>query len=454
MNNSDDLRQYGVPYVEHMVRESATSVDSLDDPSLALINHLAMYFGKDLRGTLRSTMRERKRLYDASEPEHKTPYALRNITDPLERGAILSSISAFSTTQGCSGGCTKCGYDALLTNDIEVMPLGQKLHFYDELVATIASVDPRLVPVIIEQTMQYHDSNSFDDPDVVAIAKHVYDISGAVPRLSNNSSTVGIGNFMHLAEISEKYRLLESLLELISYLCRVFALSKATNSRTSDRYNRTLDALGLNPVEYYLGLGAEACINQLRSAYDDMYSSLNGAPNAQLMRLSVVSHRPDISADFPASVDITHKYGSRSKLPMVEGGKDFYESGAVSGELGISCKSGMILTPFGLFSSAPGLKTHEYPQGRIFAPYRGLDTGSRLLLPGTNLESALDRLVVINRPTSRRCRPSALYVFDGDRRIREVAYDPATYTVLNDTIICEDSRSPANIISMRAGHAF
>ena len=75
MSKSKSLRMYSVPYVEDLVESRSSSVESIDDPDLSLINHLAMYFGRDLRATLRSTMRQRKRSYDAEGESYKTPYA-------------------------------------------------------------------------------------------------------------------------------------------------------------------------------------------------------------------------------------------------------------------------------------------------------------------------------------------------------------------------------------------
>jgi len=453
MSKSKSLRTYSVPYVEDLVESRSSSVESIDDPDLSLINHLAMYFGRDLRATLRSTMRQRKRSYDAEGESYKTPYALRNVKDKLERAILLSSISAFSTTQGCTGGCARCGYDALLTNDIEVIPLEQKLNFYDELVSVISETEPSLLPVIIRQIMQFHDSNSFDDPDVVHVARHVYRLAGAVPQLSNNSSSVGMGNLMYLAQSSEKHRLREALSELIAYLNRNFFGSRTMNPRIHGRYDPVLEALGLNDLTHYLGLGNDECIRQLQGEYDKIHTSLGDDPYASLIRLSVVKHRPDISATLPPSVGITHKSGPSAQFPMIEGGKDFYLSGTLLGGFGISCKSGMVVTPFGVFSSVPGLKTHEYPQARVFAPYRGLSADPLLFPPDTNLEAVIDKLIVIDRPASRVPGNATICVFDGLRRIRTITYDQARYTVVSDTVLHEEVDSPKSILQMRGSYS-
>ncbi len=217
MRSVEGAKNYDVPAVIPRVRAALNNggLSHLERGDLALAAHLGKYFERSVAMALRGEIGAVKREYDSNGEDYKTPFALAEIDDPLHREMVLGNVTSFATTQGCTGGCDWCCYDALpvAAKNLEVVPLQQKLHFFDELFDLVSSVskDPEFLKRVIHGIGLYMDTDPFDDPDVVTVATHIYKKWGATPFFSTVVPRSGVENFKILAKAAAKHERVRNL---------------------------------------------------------------------------------------------------------------------------------------------------------------------------------------------------------------------------------------------------
>jgi hypothetical protein len=222
---------YSFPAVIDAVRKQITEVDveglEMGDKDLALVVHLAKYFDRKTAIALIGKMRALKREYDEGGDGYKTPFALRNIENPIERSFILSNISAFSSTHGCTGGCSWCMYDAFATKDLEVVPLDQKKHFFDEYSRTFEDVGgDELAQTAVGKLGFYMDTDPFDDPDLVELMRYVYSSVAVTPILSTVVPHRGMNNFKELTSLAARHEVIRELEKMLNEIDKLKVQAK------------------------------------------------------------------------------------------------------------------------------------------------------------------------------------------------------------------------------------
>lgn len=197
--------------------DAQANFDQLNEGDRGLVVELAKYFDRRVANTLRAKMRAEKRDYDAQGETKKTPFALRNITDPHERAFIMANTVGFATTHGCTGGCDWCCYDAFTTGDLEVTPLDQKKHFLDEYADAFAAVHANpdtakeAARCAVQRLALYVATDPFDDPDVLQITQYSNEKFGATPALSTVIPNRGEEAFKYLTAAARKHHDAEML---------------------------------------------------------------------------------------------------------------------------------------------------------------------------------------------------------------------------------------------------
>ncbi len=209
--------------VEARVANADGIVDGLTRGELVLAAHLGKYFNRRVALTLRDRVRIMKREYDESGDDYKTPFALDVVKDPTERAWLLANFVGFGTTHGCTGGCSWCCYDALPlgSKDLEVVPLEQKKHFFDELYRNGEQIGSGYGEYLLKKLFLHLDTDTFDDPDIVEVVTHLYGNYGAVPQLSTVIPKSGEQNFKMLTELSMRYLRVDGLARLFLELTKV-----------------------------------------------------------------------------------------------------------------------------------------------------------------------------------------------------------------------------------------
>lgn len=240
------LKKYDLPEAIDLAERVARkdfSPEEVHEGDLAIVAHLVGRYRKDLLLAARSELSLRKSGYDQQNPPMKTPFALRDIKDPVERKLIFSNLDSFATTHGCTGGCQFCGADAFITNQIITIPLPQKIHFFDELHASLHEADETDATFknFVRGMPLYADSDSFDDPDIAELMKYLYGKYGVTPMLSTTLPKRGEENFKYLAGAAQKHaelRLGEDLQKKLPELPEI--LEKAGVSRVAELYEKLI----------------------------------------------------------------------------------------------------------------------------------------------------------------------------------------------------------------------
>lgn len=208
-----------------------------------------------------------------------------------------------------------------------------------------------------------------------------------------------------------------------------------------------LKELGLESTLDCLDSAPEGLITLLEAKLDSLRESLRGHANVDnSIRLSRLKRTISRNEDLVKSgryvfdqtpVDVSH----------VKAGVAFYRSGEAVGDYAADCHDGVILTPLGVFNVLVGKVTHEFPRGRVMVPFKGfMKEGNVLASQGTPVEHILDHVVVLKSPHFHSVRRNAdpytkVFVYDGEKRVREIHFNHETYEVIEDRIVRENVRS-------------
>lgn len=535
--------RYDFPGLIDQVQKGGEKPDvfakSLDEQDLALAVHLSKYFDRRTVETLRTEIRAKKHSYDLEGgglDVPKTPFALRNINDPVERQFVLGNIATFATVHGCTGGCDWCCFDAYLTKDLETVPLAQKEHFMDEfagLAGNVPNAPAKLSQTALSELVLYSDNDPFDDPDLVSMMTYAHNKHGITPILSTVLPKRGEENFRYLTELAAKHKKLKDLRNFRVEFARVKSLAetrgfksmkeiyemldkkkaygivkallgvlentktldadtrKVVTSANLERYNWALGIFGLGTVDDYLdkdvgdlsvkfgelkvdldnnnewiqilplfkrvyekvsaefgavdlkNLEFDKTAEDLKRLINGLQTELTGLPDVGTIRVSRASHRAKAIDEL--ALDGRYHFKTSDRGTPLQAGKNFFNSGKQVNDYGISCLNGMQLSPFGLLNTATGNISHDFPQGRVMVPYRGLIKGNNLSKSGDDLSSFLENVVVVRTADFFDEAPGNIYVYDGDQRVRKIVYDHKTYKVVSDTVVRENVKSLADL---------
>lgn len=180
----------------------------------------------------------------------------------------------------------------------------------------------------------------------------------------------------------------------------------------------------------------------------DSEKELAGLPNVGTIRVSRDSNRANIVDGLSNERKYHFMPDDRNEngLPGDRGfimvaGKRFFESGEKVGDNGISCFNGMQLSPFGLMNRASVRISHDFPQGRVLVPYKGLIKGNNLAKPGDLLSNFLSNIIVLRSADVFIGGVEHIYVYDGDKRVRKIVYDKDAAQVVSDNVVRKNVES-------------
>lgn len=180
----------------------------------------------------------------------------------------------------------------------------------------------------------------------------------------------------------------------------------------------------------------------------DSEKELAGLPNVGTIRVSRDSSRAKVvdvlssERKYHFTADDRNENGvPGDRGSIMVAGKRFFESGEKVGDDGISCFNGMQLSPFGLMNRASVRISHDFPQGRVLVPYKGLIKLNNLAKPGDSLSDFLSNVIVLRSAGVLAGGSEYIYVYDGDKRIRKIVYAKDAAKVVSDTIVCENVKS-------------
>jgi hypothetical protein len=231
---------YRMTAIQEVAAQRDLDVNSLNEGDLALLVHLASFFRAKAMKVFRPTIQDSKRSYDEREGDsYKTLFALKDITDPQERHFVTQNVFSLATVNGCTGGrwgCAKpCYLAALQIKDLkllEVIPLEQKKHFFDEVLGPMDS-DQR--QDWVGNFYMHDDNDPFDDPDIVELMDYLYNTYGVVTPMTTTVPAHAEEAFKRLAGDAAKYNDVLILEEFVAEVKRVReGLEKSSFSSIAD----------------------------------------------------------------------------------------------------------------------------------------------------------------------------------------------------------------------------
>lgn len=182
-------------------------------------------------GVFRPALQVVKEKYDNAD-SYQTPFALRQVTDPAERHFLLRNIFSFATVNGCTGGQWGCGRTCYLAalqfkdaKKLEVVPLAQKKHFFDEV---LGSMNPEEREKWVNNFYMHDDNDPFDDPDLVELADYFYTTYNVVVSMTTTIPRGREEVFERLAGDAKKYERIEMLECFVEELKRVHSVLRAS----------------------------------------------------------------------------------------------------------------------------------------------------------------------------------------------------------------------------------
>lgn len=181
---------------------------------------------------------------------------------------------------------------------------------------------------------------------------------------------------------------------------------------------------------------------------------LKGKPYVQDIMVTNIGENSETIKEFKK--EGKYNFLERVREDFKVAGKKFFDSGENdSDEFGIMNDSGIQFTPLAVFNYVYGFKSHDYPQGRIFVPFKGLTANSRLAVEGQDLGELLTHVIVLNGTVKIEDLPKRqkdVFVFDGDSRVRKITYDGKNYKVISDKVVKEGIRSIKDIEEFMSFH--
>lgn len=284
---------YRLPEIEQIAKQTDLDIATLHEGDLALLVHLASFFRARAMRVFRPALQGVKRAYDSAD-SYQTPFALRRVTDPVERHFLLRNTFSFATVNGCTGGQWGCGkvcYLAALqfkdAQGLEVVPLAQKKHFFDEI---LGSMTPDERAKWFDEFYMHDDNDPFDDPDLVELLDYLYATYGLVPYVTTTIPKGKDEVFERLAGDAKKYEKIEMLEKFLKELERIYSVLGASPfssvkewearcrevgkpydnlSLQVDNFGWTLDGLGGVVVfrEIFPSVEARHSFNEVLAAY-------------------------------------------------------------------------------------------------------------------------------------------------------------------------------------------
>lgn len=366
---------------------SEEALSSIDERDLSLLVHMGRFLKKERSNRLRNFLRRKKQAYDQTGEPSKTPFALRNLTDPKEREWLLANVICVASVHGCTGGCNWCFQSALLTRDIETVPLEQQKHLWGEILGTERSKLAREPEVI----MPYFDNDPLDDPSILEVLEYFRSASG--------------GKKLQISTTIPKWRDDER---------RGEAAFREILARKAAR-----EGLRVSHVKHRPDVIRDFYADQLTSPGTNHYSLKKDFDDGIVV---------------PAGVEF-YKSGAElgSYSPMCRNGVVITPFGVfnlISGAITRAHPNGYLMVPFKGFKREAQIETTNLAD---------------LLEHSIALETDYFPYVTGMSASSGICKgPDYTFIYDGEN-IREIRFDHQTYEILEDCIASKSVKRPKDV---------
>ncbi|KKP37008.1 hypothetical protein A2483_04295 [Candidatus Peregrinibacteria bacterium RIFOXYC2_FULL_33_13] len=258
-------KKYSAETIINEVIKKQTSGEEIPIEDLQRSIPYLKYFKRRLAEALRGQLRTLKRSYDLAEPDSKTPFALRNITDEEERELVLMNIYSWSPVHGCNGSCVAtCGADAYPTQDFEKIPVAQMLHLFAETMKLYESNGTEDITqlVFLEKSRIVHlrsplfgDCDSLEVEGLPEILNFVKRHAGTAPMLSTTIPQYKKELFEYL--ISLKWRFERSQI-LGNLLIKFFKKEEILKEEFEFIYDEYLFEMNFGKLDKFLKLDESA----------------------------------------------------------------------------------------------------------------------------------------------------------------------------------------------------
>jgi hypothetical protein len=207
-------------------------------------------------------------------------------------------------------------------------------------------------------------------------------------------------------------------------------------------YDGFFERQSLGTLEKYYGPGSSEAMGTLREKIGKTEAELKDVPQFREIRVSLKPQRERFAVDLLGSKN--HLFGIYDRSDKIRfAGKRFFDSGqsatSIAGGYGIVDCNGMELSPFMLANSVAGKITHDFPQGRVLVPYKGLSEESGVQAKrGDSLGAILPHIIVILDYWNYLSKPpNNIHVYDG-RNIRRIRFSRRSYNVISDEVVKKD----------------
>ncbi|HBB03114.1 MAG: hypothetical protein US89_C0023G0001 [Candidatus Peregrinibacteria bacterium GW2011_GWF2_38_29] len=458
-------------------------IGEIESPELALINELQRYIELDVARVFLAELVSRKDVYDNEGQEDKTPYALKEMQDPLEREIAISNISTIGMTYGCTEGCPWCFWDAPIVKQESMprIPLVQKKNLAREMYGIWVKNYGKEVAKAKMQSSRWHkNTDPLNDPDLYEFLLYCEEISGGSPFLYTVLPEAGEEMLIKLAEAECKRIILNSLknvkfrFQAFTAICKKIGcetlqevydkMKEGVRNKESmygltwiqlqnlidniDELNWCLQERGLKSIFYYHEHQEE--VSEVERELAKIEEEIRGIPSPDI-RISVNDKNKDRVEKLKKRKGLKLSTERVDKKTAVLQGVSFYRSGAEEGHTIEGSYTGLDVGPFGLTNVVEGCMSKSFPQSRIMVPFKGLIRDNQLACPGQNLGDILQHVIVI-KDLETLHRFKGVFIFDGDRRLRKIKFDLKNYTVISDEVVGENIKSDKELKEIRKKH--